>query len=185
VKRTILSLGVLFLAGVFSHVPPAWPEAAGPGVQKPYWFAGIGIFKPQDDIDRADTGLSLQGGVGAKVHEMFAVDATLGFHSGDGGGISSWTMPLTVGGRAYFPVGAFEPYAGAGFGLYLSGFDGQGINDTAVDFGYYLQAGGDAWLSRSMAVNFDLRRHWTSPSFNGREVDIGGWSFTIGAKFGF
>ena len=167
---------------------------------QPYFFAHLGIFDPNDDdfdgLRSYDSGGNFDIGVGSRVAPLFAIDGTFGGYGADRGSDQATVVPLTIGGRLIIPHPFFEPYVGAGLGLYFSGLDERpgavstGIDDTSTDFGGYLSVGLDLWLNPRVALNFEGKYHWVEPTFednSGREFDVnmGGWTANLGVRVAF
>jgi len=166
---------------------------------QPYFFAHLGIFDPNGDLDGLrgyDSGGHFELGVGSRVSPVFAIDGTFGAYGADRGPDEATVVPLTIGGRLIIPHPFFEPYVGAGLGLYFSGLQEvprpgySGIDDSSADFGGYLSAGLDMWLNPRTALNFEGKYHWVNPTFQtnaGSNVDVnlGGWTVNLGVRVAF
>jgi opacity protein-like surface antigen len=173
------------------QVPP--PRHAQYG--QPYFFAHLGIFDPNNDVDGLegyDSGGSFDLGVGSRVSPLFAVEGTFGGYGAERGPDEVTVVPLTIGGRLIIPHPFIEPYVGAGVGLYFSSLDEpiNGIDDNSTDFGGYLSIGADFWLNPRVALNFEGKYHWVEPSFQtsgGPDVDVNlsGWTANLGVRVSF
>ena len=177
------------------YAPP--PRHAQYG--QPYFFGHLGIFDPNGDSDGLngyDSGGSFDFGFGSRVAPMLAIDGTIGGYSSKHGSDEARVVPMTIGGRLILPHPFIEPYVGAGLGLYFSrlqedprtGF--SGIDDNSTDFGGYLSAGLDMWLNNRIALNFEGKYHWVTPTFqtsagNNIDVNMGGWTVNLGVRVGF
>jgi len=166
---------------------------------QPYFFGHLGIFDPNSDVDgldRYDSGMNFDIGVGSRVSPVFAIDGTFGAYGAKHGGDKASVVPLTIGGRLILPHPFIEPYVGGGLGLYFSslkegsrtGF--SGIDDSSADFGGYLSAGLDMWLNPRTALNFEGKYHWVNPSFQSNagtsfDVNMGGWTVNLGVRVAF
>jgi hypothetical protein len=174
-----------------AYVPP--PRHAQYG--QPYFFAHLGIFEPNDEIDGLrgyDSGGNFDIGVGSRVSPLFALDGTFGGYGADRGSDEARVVPLTIGGRLIIPHPFIEPYVGAGLGLYFSSLDEPvfGIDDTSTDLGGYLSLGADFWLNPRVALNFEGKYHWVDPTFeddlgNSGHVDLSGWAVNLGVRVAF
>ena len=184
-----------------AEAPP--PRHAQHG--QPYFFAHLGIFDPNDDLDGLrgyDSGGHFELGVGSRVSPVFAVDGTFGAYSAERGSDEAGVVPLTIGGRLIIPHPFIEPYVGAGLGLYFSSIDEgpassargftsfSGIDDTSADFGGYLSAGIDLWLNPRAALNFEGKHHFVEPTFrtnagNDVDVNLSGWTVNLGVRVAF
>lgn len=178
-----------------AEVPP--PRHAQYG--QPYFFAHLGSFDPNTDADGLsgyDAGINFDLGFGSRVSPMFAVDGTVGAYNAKRGSDEATVVPLTIGGRLIIPHPFFEPYVGAGLGLYFSslkedprtGF--SGIDDSQTDFGGYLSLGADLWLNPRAALNFEGKYHYIQPTFhsaagNSFDVNMGGWTVNLGVRVAF
>lgn len=174
-----------------AEVPP--PRHAQYG--QPYFFAHLGIFDPNDESDGLkgyDSGGSFDLGIGSRVSPIFAVDGTFGGYRAERGSDEATVVPLTIGARLIIPHPFLEPYVGGGLGLYFSALDepASGIDDTSTDFGGYLSAGLDMWLNPRVALNFEGKYHWVTPTFenslgNSIDVDMSGWTANLGVRIAF
>ena len=94
-------------------------------------------------------------------------------------------VPLTFGARLILPAPVFEPYVGLGLGIYFADLEEPGIDDSDTTFGGYGSLGLDAWLNPRMALNFEGKYHWVEPEFNGVDVDVSGWTLSLGIRIAF
>jgi len=162
---------------------------------QPYFFAHLGIFDPNNDLDGLrgyDSGGNFDIGVGSRVAPLFAIDGTFGGYGAERGSSEATVVPLTIGGRLIIPHPFIEPYVGAGLGLYFSSLDEpiNGIDDTSSDFGGYLSIGADFWLNPRVALNLEGKYHWVNPTFennlgNSVDVNLGGWTANLGVRVAF
>jgi opacity protein-like surface antigen len=172
---------------------------------QPYFFAHLGLFDPNDDLDGLrgyDSGGHFELGVGSRVSPVFAVDGTFGAYGAERGSDEATVVPMTIGGRLIVPHPFIEPYVGAGLGLYFSSIDEglassargftsfSGIDDTSADFGGYLSAGLDMWLNPRVALNFEGKYHFVEPTFqtnagNDVDVNLSGWTVNLGVRVAF
>jgi opacity protein-like surface antigen len=174
-----------------AYVPP--PRHAQYG--QPYFFAHLGIFEPNNELDGLrgyDSGGNFDIGVGSRVSPLFALDGTFGGYGADRGSDEARVVPLTIGGRLIIPHPFLEPYVGAGLGLYFSSLDEpvNAIDDTSTDVGGYLSLGADFWLNPRVALNFEGKYHWVDPTFETNagsdvDVDLSGWAVNLGVRFSF
>ena len=93
--------------------------------------------------------------------------------------------PLTFGARLILPAPVFEPYVGLGLGIYFADLNEPGIDDSDTTIGGYGSIGLDAWLNPRMALNFEGKYHWVEPEFNGVDVDVSGWTLSLGIRIAF
>ena len=168
--------------------PPPPPTHAVYGQM--YLFGHLGVFEPNDDrdgLENYDTGGVFDIGIGSRVSPVLAIDGTFGAHSADRGPDDVTVAPLTIGARLILPGPFFEPYVGSGVGLYFADLDEptSGIDDSDTTFGGYLSLGMDAWLNPRMALNFEGKYHWAEPEFNGFDVDVSGWTLSLGLRVSF
>ena len=189
--------------GTYASPPPPRGVYASPPRHaqfgQPYWFARLGVFSPNDDLDGLrgyDSGGNFDGGIGSRVSPFFAVEVSLGAHRAERGSDEATVVPMTIGGRFIIPNPFVEPYIGAGLGLYFSNLNerpgtvSNGIDDRSTDFGGYLSAGLDLWLNQRVALNFEGKYHWVNPTFqdnSGRDFDVNmsGWAVALGVRVGF
>ncbi|GAB4370127.1 MAG: hypothetical protein Kow00128_16850 [Deltaproteobacteria bacterium] len=177
------------------------PPARGATVPPPrhavygqtYFFAHIGLFEPNDDdptpsgggLGGYDTGGSFDVGVGSRVSANLAIEGTFGGHSADRGGDEVTVVPLTFGARLILPAPVVEPYVGAGLGIYFADLQEPGIDDSDTTIGGYGSLGVDAWLNPRTALNFEGKYHWIEPTFSGVDVDVSGWTLSLGVRVSF
>ncbi len=178
-----------------AEVPP--PRHAVYG--QPYFFGQLGVFSPNNDsdgLDGYDSGGHFQFGFGSRVSPIFAVDGTFGGYSAERGSDKATVVPMTIGGRLILPHPFIEPYVGAGLGLYFSHLEEEartgfsGIDDSSTDFGGYLSVGLDMWLNQRVALNFEGKYHFVTPTFRSNagtdfDVNMGGWTGNLGVRVAF
>jgi len=211
-KHLALVLAGLFVAATAATAVAAdydryerGPRGGSPGVYappprhaqygQPYFFAHLGIFDPNNDLDGLrgyDSGGNFDIGVGSRVAPLFAIDGTFGGYGAERGSSEATVVPLTIGGRLIIPHPIIEPYVGAGLGLYFTSLDEpiNGIDDTSSDFGGYLSIGADFWLNPRVALNFEGKYHWVNPTFQDSsgadfDVNMGGWTANLGVRVAF
>lgn len=170
-------------------VPP--PQHAVYG--QTYFFGHIGLFEPNDEdptptgggLGGYDTGGSFDVGIGSRVSPNLAIEGTFGGYSADRGGDEVTVVPLTFGARLILPAPVIEPYLGAGLGIYFADLQEPGIDDSDTTVGGYGALGVDAWLNPRMALNFEGKYHWVEPEFSGIDVDVSGWTLSLGVRVSF
>jgi len=155
-----------------------------------YFFGHIGLFEPNNDADGLsgyDTGGSFDVGIGSRVSRNLAIEGTFGGHAADHGDDEVVVVPLTFGARLILPAPVVEPYVGAGLGIYFAELDepSTGIDDSDTTIGGYGSLGVDAWLNPRMALNFEGKYHWIEPEFSGVDVDVSGWTLSLGVRVAF
>jgi opacity protein-like surface antigen len=192
--------------GVYAPAPPPPPPRGAP-VPPPrhaqygqgYFFGHLGVFDPNSDADGLsgyDTGMNFDLGIGSRVSPVFAVEGAVGGYASERGSDEATVVPLTIGGRLILPHPFVEPYVGAGLGIYFSSLKEDprpgysGIDDSSTDFGGYLSAGLDLWLSPRAALNFEGRYQFIDPTFhsnagNSFDVNLGGWTLNVGVRVAF
>jgi hypothetical protein len=206
-------VSVLFLAGVLLAVfpaaapaqqydryerydrrPPARPAPAPPPRHavhgQTYFFGHLGIFEPNDRADGLrgyDSDMAFDFGIGSRVSPNLAVEGGLGVYTADMGRNEVAVVPLTIGARLILPGPVVEPYFGGGFGLYFADLDepASGIDDSDTTLGGYLSLGIDAWLNPRTALNFEGKYHIAEPRFDGFDVDVSGWTLSLGVRVSF
>lgn len=177
------------------------PERRGAQVPPPrhavygqtYFFGHIGLFEPNDDQPTStggglagyDTGGSFDVGIGSRVSPNLAIEGTFGAFSADKGPDEVAVVPLTFGARLIIPAPVIEPYFGAGLGIYFAGLEEGPIDDSDTTIGGYGSLGLDAWLNPRTALNFEGKYHWVEPEFNGIDVDVSGWTLSLGVRVSF
>jgi hypothetical protein len=155
---------------------------------QPYVFGHIGLFEPNDDRDGLegyDTGSAFDVGFGSRVSPILAIEGTFGAYGSDRGSDEVVVVPVTLGGRLIIPAPVIEPYFGGGVGIYFADLEEPGIDDSDTAFGGYLSMGLDAWLNPRMALNFEGKYHWAEPEFDGFDVDVSGWTLSLGVRVSF
>ena len=72
-------------------------------------------------------------------------------------------------------------------GIYFASLDepSTGINDDDTTFGGYVSTGVDAWLNPRIALNFEGKYHYAEPEFDGVDVDVSGWTISLGVRVSF
>jgi len=178
--------------------PPPRRGAGAPPPQhavhgQTYFFGHIGLFEPNDDdptltgggLGGYDTGGSFDIGIGSRVTPNLAVEGTFGAYGADRGSDEVAVAPLTFGARLILPAPVFEPYVGLGLGIYFADLNEPGIDDSDTTIGGDGAIGLDAWLNPRMALNFEGKYHWVEPEFNGVDVDVSGWTLSLGIRIAF
>ena len=178
--------------------PPPRRGAGSPPPQhavhgQTYLFGHVGLFQPNDDdptptgggLGGYDTGGSFDIGICSRVTPNLAIEGTFGAYGADRGSDEVVVAPLTFGARLILPAPVFEPYVGLGLGIYFASLDEPGINDSDTTIGGYGSLGLDAWLNPRMALNFEGKYHWVEPKFNGLDVDVSGWTLSLGIRISF
>ena len=158
-----------------------------------YFFGHIGLFEPNDDdptltgggLGGYDTGGSFDIGIGSRVTPNLAIEGTFGGYGADRGSDEVTVVPLTFGARLILPAPVFEPYIGLGLGIYFADLKEPGIDDSDTTIGGYGSIGLDAWLNPRMALNFEGKYHWVEPEFNTLDVDVSGWTLSLGIRVSF
>ena len=178
--------------------PPPRRGAGAPPPQhavhgQTYLFGHVGLFQPNDDdptptgggLGGYDTGGSFDIGIGSRVTPNLAIEGTFGGYGADRGSDEVTVVPLTFGARLILPAPVFEPYIGLGLGIYFADLKEPGIDDSDTTIGGYGSIGLDAWLNPRMALNFEGKYHWVEPEFNGVDVDVSGWTLSLGIRIAF
>ena len=156
---------------------------------EPYLFGHIGLFEPDGDFNDYKSGTNFDFGVGSRVNENIAIEASLGRYAASRGGDDVVVWPLTFGARLILPQPVVEPYVGLGLGFYRANVDDSRLipqlHDSDTTVGGYLSLGADAWLNPRTALNFEGRYQIANPSINDQNFDVGGWSLSLGLRVGF
>ena len=158
-----------------------------------YFFGHIGIFEPNDDdvtptgggLEGYDTGGSFDIGIGSRVSPNLAIEGTFGAFGADRGSDEVAVVPVTIGARLILPAPVVEPYIGGGLGIYFASLDEPGIDDSDTTIGGYAALGLDAWLNPRTALNFEGKYHWVEPEFDEFDVDVSGWTLSLGIRVSF
>ncbi len=173
--------------------PPPRRGAGAPPPQhavygQTYFFGHIGLFEPNNDRDGLegyDAGGAFDIGIGSRVSPSLAVEGMFGAYGADRGSDEVAVVPITIGARLILPAPVIEPYIGAGLGIYFGTLDEAGIDDSDTTIGGYGSLGVDAWLNPRMALNFEGKYHWVEPEFDGFDVDVSGWTLSLGLRVSF
>ncbi len=200
--------------------PPAPPpprRAAGPPPFRPvgfhagpYLFGNIGIFDPNNysynyngafDLSGYSSGLSVNGGIGSRLSPFAAIEGTVGYWDAERGSDKASVVPVTIGGRFILPHPTFEPYFGAGIGVYFARLNEQpiiftptliypGTDDSDTTIGGYFSLGMDFWLNPRIALNLEGRYQMVQPTFTDKlggsfDLDMSGWELNFGVRINF
>ena len=81
-------------------------------------------------------------------------------------------------------IGIFLPYLSGGIGYFFNDMDEEDVDD---DFGYFIGAGVEVFLSDSLSLNLDLKYIWTEIETDTASIDIAEDPFIagLGLKFYF
>jgi hypothetical protein len=69
--------------------------------------------------------------------------------------------------------------------MYFADLQEPGIDDSDTTVGGYAAIGMDAWLNPRFALNFEGKYHFAEPEFNGIDVDVSGWTLSMGVRVSF
>jgi opacity protein-like surface antigen len=219
--RLALALAALVLAtGAHAqwNEPDRWeaPEAGEPRARDGvYAELRGGAFLPTagelDDLG-LNAGYGADATVGYAIGRWFALELGSGWFEASGdplaggaaldGRFTLRMVPVTAGARVFLAQGAFRPYLGAGFGIYLLELGAKGtIGSTRLSgsdrtWAKGLQAGGGfrAQLGRRVSLVLDARYRATGADFGvgglgdlvrleASDVDVTGVSVTGGLAF--
>jgi len=184
--------------------PPFRPAGFHAG---PYLFGNIGIFEPNNYSDYYyqnyqtnilsgySSGLSGNVGFGSRLSPFAAVEGTVGYFSAERGSDKASVVPVTFGGRLILPHPVFEPYIGAGLGVYFASLKENYTatyftDDSNTTIGGYFSLGVDFWLNPKIALNLESRYQMVQPTFTDNrglsfDLDMGGWELNFGFRFNF
>ena len=183
--------------------PPSSPPPRSPYGPPPrhavhgqtYVFGHLGFFEPNNEnpepggggLGGYDTGGAFDIGLGSRVSPVLAIEGTLAGFGADMGPNEVSVVPLTFGVRLIVPNPIIEPYVGAGVGAYFASLDEptSGIDDSDATAGGYASLGVDAWLNPRLALNFEGKYHFVEPEFNGIDVNVSGWTVSMGVRVSF
>jgi opacity protein-like surface antigen len=196
--------------------PPAKYRAAPPPPRPagfhagPYFFGNIGIFEPSDyyadyygtyNLSGYSSGLSGNVGFGSRLSPFAAIEGTVGYFSAERGSDEASVVPVTLGGRLILPHPMFEPYMGAGVGVYFASLKENpffynaslyypGTDDDDTTIGGYFSLGMDFWLSPKIALNLEGRYQMVEPTFTDNlggsfDLDMSGWELNFGFRVNF
>ncbi len=164
-----------------------------------YFFVHGGGFEPNDDSDGLagyDSGFSFDVGFGSRVSPILAIEGAVGGYGADRGSDEVRVVPVTVGLRLILPNPIIEPYVGAGVGFYFASLKEPradpfvDIDDSDTTAGGYVSLGLDAWLNPRVALNVEGKYQMAKPTFtaaagNSFDVDVSGWTVSLGVRLGF
>jgi hypothetical protein len=198
-KKTLALTAALAAVLTFGAAAPAAARglASGPAPRhaefgEPYLFGHLGLFGPKGDLNNYDTGNNFDVGFGSRVNGNIAIEASVGRFAAKSPTGTLTVLPLTFGGRLILPQDVVEPYAGLGLGFYRVNLDdsapppaGLGVNDSDTTVGGYLSLGADAWLNPRTALNFEGRYQIVNPSLGTQNIEVGGWTLSLGLRVGF
>ena len=185
--------------------PPLRPTGFHAG---PYLFGNVGIFEPSDyyeyyydtyGLQGYASGLSGNVGFGSRVSPAAAIEGTVGYFSAERGSDKASVVPVTIGGRLILPHPVFEPYIGAGIGVYFASLEEKpytgpppysGTDDSNTTIGGYFSMGMDFWLNPRTALNVEGRYQMVTPTFttkagNSFDLDMSGWELNFGFRINF
>ena len=197
--------------------PPPPPRGAPPPPRRPagfhagpYLFGNIGIFEPSDyyndyygtyGLSGYSSGLSGNVGFGSRVSPIAAIEGTVGYFSAERGSDKASAVPVTIGGRLILPNPVFEPYIGAGLGVYFASLEEKaftyspslyypGTDDSDTTIGGYFSMGMDFWLNPRTALNLEGRYQMVQPTFTNKDgisfdLDMSGWELNFGFRVNF
>jgi hypothetical protein len=177
--------------------PPAPVQHAAEG--RVYFTGQMGLFSPNDSSDGLagyDSGLSFTAGVGSRVAPLVAIEGLGGTYWAKDGSRKAYVNPLTFGARFIVPNPYFEPYFGAGLGIYFTHLEEPSsdprfdIDDSDTTIGGYGAVGIDMWLNNRTALTIEAKYQMVEPTFhsaagNSFDVDLSGWMLSFGARVDF
>jgi hypothetical protein len=158
-----------------------------------YFFGQVGFFDPNNDADGLrgySSGYNFGVGIGSRVSPHLAVEGMFGAFGADRGPNEVLVIPVTIGARLILPSPVMEPYIGGGVGLYFADLDEPTVGPAFIDdsdttLGGYFSLGIDAWLNPRTALNFEGKYHVAEPRFEGIDVDVSGWTLSLGVRVSF
>jgi hypothetical protein len=175
-----------------------------------YLFGNVGIFEPSDYynyyydyntyyLSGYSSGLSGNVGFGSRVSPAAAIEGTVGYFSAEQGSDKASVIPVTIGGRLILPHPVFEPYIGAGIGVYFASLEEKpysgppaysGTDDSNTTIGGYFSMGMDFWVNPRTALNIEGRYQMATPTFttkdgNSFDLDMSGWELNFGFRINF
>jgi len=191
--------------------PPPPPRGAPPPPFRPagfhagpYLFGNVGIFEPSDyyndyygtyGLSGYGSDLSGNVGFGSRVSPIAAIEGTVGYFSAERGSDKASVVPVTFGGRLILPHPVFEPYMGAGIGVYFASLKENYTstyytNDDDTSIGGYFSLGMDFWLNPRTALNLEGRYQMVQPTFTDKmggsfDLDMSGWELNFGFRINF
>lgn len=192
--------------------------AAAPGSPEKTQYKGytpnylalkLGAYLPQaEDVKDSDFASSFYGELafGYYFDKNIAIELGVGYTKPDssasassGGTTSSFNadltiIPITLGLKGSLPMGAFEPFAEAGIGLYycklettssVSGVGSASASETDSTFGYFLGLGTNFNVSPNVFLGLEGKYFWAKLSTPGGELDVDGINLTasIGYRY--
>jgi len=192
----------------YQPAPPQYRPAPPPPMRLgiphggPYLSANVGLYEPNtyyDGLAQYDSGWGGNLTIGSRVSPFAAIEGGVGYYTASVGSNDVSVVPVTIGGRLILPNPTFEPYFGAGIGVYfvqlteppfIPPFNYVGTDSNDTTFGGYISFGLDMWLNPKLALNVEGRYQMAYPTITTNsglnyDVDVSGWELNFGVRFGF
>ncbi len=201
-KTTIILFLVLSIA-VISITAPASAEDENPAN---YVLLKGGMYSPSTSFNLdnfnggstthfdSKTGFAGEVAIGHYFLPIFAVEMGAGYFESKGspaaevGETELRVVPLIATGKAFLPLGIFEPYGLFGIGAYFTDMNVDGNlgnfrGATVVTYGLHAGAGFNINFHKHMFAGLEGKYLWAEPSFGGHHVKLNG--FVTTADIGF
>jgi opacity protein-like surface antigen len=133
-----------------------------------------------------DAGFHGELAIGYKPDPGLALEAGVGWlQTGRGSAVDVRVIPVSLGIRGTYPVGAFQPYALLGLGIYFVREEVGDLSDDAASIGAFLGIGGTVDLSRSFFLGLEGRYLFMPAKTFGTTTHLDGVTVTLGAGVRF
>lgn len=159
--------------------------SAAPAMAGTYVKGTAGYFSPTESELDGSYALYLAGG--ANVVGPVSAELGIGYTAPDASDADVSIMPVTLTALCELPLGlsSVAVNVGAGVGMYMWDVDFTGGSEDGSDFGYHVQAGADYKLNDQVSLVGEVKWAKVDMGMDGGDVDGGGTSFNVGAKYNF
>ena len=205
-KSILFLILAVALIGTSSPASAEERAATAEGYPANYVLLKGGMYSPSDNFDLdnfnggqtthfdSETGFAGEVAVGHYFLPILAVELGVGYFESEGspaaqpGETKLRVVPVVATGKAFLPLGIFEPYGLFGIGAYISdlnvkGNTGNFRGNTEITFGLHAGAGFNINLHNHMFIGLEGKYLWAEPSFGGQDVNVDGFITT--ANIGF
>jgi len=203
--KTTTILFLLFAVALIGITTPASAEEEKPNN---YVLLKGGMYSPSSNFDLdnfnggstshfdSKTGFAGEVAIGHYFLPMLAVEMGAGYFESKGspaaevGETKLKVVPLVATGKAFFPLGIFEPYGLFGIGAYVTdmnvdGNTGNYRGTTVVTYGLHAGAGFNINFHDRMFAGLEGKYLWAEPTFGGHHIKLNGFITTADIGFRF
>jgi len=201
----VIAIAVLALStlAVSSFAADGGPTPAGEKGNRVVGFKIGAYFPDSSDLENFDVGGHVEAYLEGNISRNFSLGAALGYQwtsnttttsIPSGGTLTSFQLDqdvnstyLLVTAKLMVPVGAFEPYAEAGGGFYLTHIKESSpagsLSDQDTSFGYLAGAGVNWYFTKDYFIGLGARYFWSETkdlniALDGLLVDV-----NLGVRF--